>query len=81
MKKQNPSVIHKIILRKRSLIESVNDELKNICSIEQTRNRSTCGFFINMISGQCAYNFLPKKPSLNIQPVYDNHKNQLLIAA
>jgi len=81
MKKQNLSDIDKILHRKRSLIESVNDELKNICSIEHTRHRSTCGFFINLLTGLSAYHFLPKKPSLNIKPVYDNNNNQLLLAA
>ncbi|RNL67031.1 IS982 family transposase [Sinomicrobium pectinilyticum] len=80
MKKQNISDIDKIFLRKRALIESVNDELKNICSIEHSRHRSPVGFIINLVSGLCAYHFLPKKPSLNIQP-NKNNNGQLLLAA
>lgn len=79
MKKQNLSDTDKILLRKRSLIESVNDELKNICSIEHTRHRSMKGFLINMISGLIAYQFLPKKPSLNIKP--DIQPKQLSLCA
>jgi hypothetical protein len=40
MKEMNFSDTDKIVLRKRSFIESVNDELKNICSIQHTRHRS-----------------------------------------
>lgn len=79
MKKQNLSDTDKILLRKRALIESVNDELKNICNIQHTRHRSTKGFLINLVSGLAAYHFLPKKPSLNIKPFHENQ--QLLLSA
>ena len=81
MKKQNLSDVDKILLRKRALIESVNDELKNICSIEHTRHRSLGGFINNLVSGLCAYHFLPKKPSLNIKPNTQNNQQLLLTAA
>lgn len=54
----------KILLRKRALIEYVNDFLKNICQIEHFRHRSRCNFVTNLVSGIAAYAFLPKKPSL-----------------
>ncbi len=57
----------KILLRKRALIESVNEELKNICQIEHTRHRSVNNFVTNLISGLIAYCFLPKKPALNLE--------------
>jgi hypothetical protein len=53
--------------RKRALIESVLDELKNICQIEHTRHISHEGFIINLLSGLIAYSYLPKKPSLNLE--------------
>ena len=56
----------KLILRKRAVIESVNDELKNICQIEHTRHRSFTNFITNLIAGLLAYSFLPKKPSINV---------------
>lgn len=56
----------KILLKKRALIETVNDELKNICQIEHTRHRSFENFITNLLSGLIAYSFFPKKPSLNI---------------
>jgi hypothetical protein len=57
----------KITLRKRSVIETVNDELKNICQIEHARHRSFTNFIVNMIAGLIAYNFLPKKPAIKFQ--------------
>ncbi|WP_298288819.1 IS982 family transposase [uncultured Lutibacter sp.] len=54
----------KILLRKRSIIETVNDELKNICQVEHSRHRSFGNFLTNLISGIIAYSFLPKKPSI-----------------
>ena len=65
----------KILLRKRSLIETVNDELKNICQIEHSRHRSPKNFLVNLVAGMIAYNFLPKKPKLNL--AYDQYQPQL----
>jgi IS5 family transposase len=55
-----------ILLRKRAIIECVNDFLKNICQIEHSRHRSVANFLVNLISGLIAYSFLPKKPSLYV---------------
>jgi len=74
-KNMKNSLMHihdKLILRKRSLIETVNDELKNICQIEHTRHRSVDNFLANLISGLIAYSFLPKKPSINIENIDNN---------
>lgn len=73
-KNMKNSLMHihdKILLRKRAIVESVYDELKNICQIEHTRHRSFENFLSNLISGLIAYSFLPKKPSLNLE-VIDN---------
>jgi len=56
-----------ILLRKRSVIETINDELKNICQIEHSRHRSFGNFITNMLSGLIAYSFFPKKPSINVE--------------
>ena len=53
-----------LLLRKRAIIESVNDFLKNICQIEHSRHRSGCNFITNLVSGLVAYSFLPKKSSI-----------------
>jgi hypothetical protein len=56
----------KILLRKRAVIESVNDFLKNVCQIEHSRHRSQLNFLVNLVAGLVAYSFLPNKPSLHI---------------
>lgn len=62
----------KIMLRKRSVIETVNDELKNICQIEHSRHRSFENFITNLIAGLIAYSFFPKKPAIKYQPLETN---------
>ncbi|NJN24819.1 MAG: IS982 family transposase [Cyclobacteriaceae bacterium] len=59
----------KILLRKRSVIETVNDELKNICQVEHSRHRSFSNFITNLISGLIAYSFMPKKPTIKYESV------------
>jgi hypothetical protein len=61
----------RIMLRKRAVIESVNDELKNICQIEHTRHRCFANFITNLIAGLLAYSFLPKKPSIKVDYIDD----------
>lgn len=60
--------IDKLLLRKRAIIESVIDQLKNISQVEHTRHRSPINAFINIIAGLIAYCHQPKKPSLNLFP-------------
>ncbi len=72
MKNSLMTMSDKILLRKRSVIETVNDELKNICQIEHSRHRSFGNFLVNIISGLIAYSFLPKKPSIKYQTVKTN---------
>ena len=67
MKNSLMNLYDKILLRKRSVIETVNDELKNTCQIEHTRHRSVDNFTTNLFAGLIAYNLLPKKPSMNIE--------------
>ena len=59
----------KILLRKRSVIETVNDELKNICQVEHSRHRSFNNFISNLVSGLIAYSFFPKKPAIKYNPI------------
>ena len=53
-----------VILRKRSIIETINDELKNMAQVEYSRHRSFHNFVNNLMSGLAAYCFFPKKPML-----------------
>ena len=69
MKQKLMPLKDKIFLRKRSIIETVNDQLKNISQIEHTRHRSVGNFLVNLLSGIVAYTHQPKKPSLK----YDNN--------
>jgi hypothetical protein len=66
MKQKALSNEEKLLLRKRSVIETVNDELKNICQVEHTRHRSIAGFILNIMSAIAAYSFFPKKPSIKM---------------
>ncbi len=67
MKNSLMNLYDKILLRKRTVIETVNDELKNICQIEHTRHRSVDNFVTNLIAGIIAYKLMPKKPNMNIE--------------
>lgn len=66
MKQKLISMKDKILLRKRVLIETVNDQLKNISQIEHTRHRSIANFLVNLLSGLAAYALQDKKPCLNL---------------
>lgn len=80
MKSMNLSDTDKILLRKRAIIETVNDELKNICLIQHTRHRSLQGFLNNALSALIAYQSFDKKPSIKISHEL-NDRNQLLAVA
>ena len=67
MKNKLMSLVDKLLLRKRTLIESVNDQLKNISQIEHPRHRSGANFLVNLVGGLVAYTYQPKKPSLNLR--------------
>ncbi len=64
MKNKLMDLTDRIYLRKRALIETVIDFLKNICQIEHTRHRSVFNFGVNILAGLVAYTFLEKKPAL-----------------
>lgn len=67
MKSKLLPLFDKLLLRKRTLIETINDQLKNISQIEHSRHRSPFNFFVNLLAGLVAYTFREKKPSLNIR--------------
>lgn len=64
MKNKLYTVVDKILLRKRSIVETINDQLKNISNIEHSRHRSQNNFFVNLLSGLIAYTHQPKKPKI-----------------
>ena len=72
MKKKATDFMDKVILRKRAVIETINDVLKNICYIEHTRHRSFDNFIGNLIAGLTAYSFMETKPSIKIDRMLPN---------
>ena len=61
----------KLLLRKRAIIETVNDELKNIAQMEHSRHRAFDNFIVNLLSGIAAYCCFPKKPCINVSRTVD----------
>ena len=67
MKNRLMSFRDRILLRKRSVIETINDELKNICQVAHSRHRGTANFIMNLIAGLSAYCFFDKKPAIKFE--------------
>ena len=66
MKNQLMLISDRLLLRKRFIIETITDQLKNISQIEHTRHRSPANFAVNLLAGLIAYTHQPKKPSLHL---------------
>jgi transposase len=81
MKNKLMPTIDKLLLRKRALIECVNDQLKNISQIEHTRHRSAPNGIVNILAAVVAYTFQPRKPALDLFTKQDSQDQQLLLAA
>lgn len=56
------SIADRILLSKRALVETVNDELKNIAQIGHSKHRFFHNFIANSMSAIAAYCFFEKKP-------------------
>ena len=65
------SVSDRLLLRKRAIIETVNDELKNIAQVEHSRHRCFDNFIVNLLGAIAAYYLFPKKPCINVQRTID----------
>lgn len=74
MKNQLMHLSDKLLLRKRAMIESIIDQLKNISQIEHARHRSPTNFVVHLVAGLIAYSHQDKKPSLHLN-------ERLLLAA
>ncbi len=61
-------LLDKLLLRKRALIETIIDQLKNISQIEHSRHRSVVNYFADIVTGLIAYTYRDKLPSLNLNP-------------
>ena len=69
----------KIMLRKRSIIETVNDILKNVAQLVHTRHRSMHNFLMNLLAAMGAYCFFQSKPAVNFDYEVPNTDGQLTI--
>ncbi len=56
----------KLLQRKRAILETIIDQLKNISQIEHTRHRGFLDFLVNLVRGLIAYCLQPKRPSLGV---------------
>ena len=66
MKAKVISAFDKAMLSKRYIIETINDQLKNISQVEHSRHRSESGFMLNVISGVVAYCLKTQKPRIKL---------------
>src|SRR3982750_3378337 len=81
MKNKLMPILDKLLLRKRALIECVNDQLKNMSQIAHTRHRSAANGIVNMLAAVVAYTFQPKKPALDLSATTETQAQRLLLAA
>lgn len=65
------SVSNKLLLRKRAIIETVNDELKNIAQMEHSRHWCFENLIVNTLGAIAAYCNFPQKPCINLQRTFD----------
>ena len=66
MKNRLMHLSDKLLVRKRVIIESIIDQLKNISQIEHSRHRSPVNFVVHVIAGLIAYSHQDKKPGLHL---------------
>lgn len=59
-------LVDKLLLRKRAIIETINDQIKNIQQVEHTRHRSVVNAMVNVLAALVAYTHQPRKPSLHL---------------
>lgn len=71
--------LDKLLLRKRSIVETINDQLKNISQIEHTRHRSIWNFMVNLIAGLIAYSHQEKKPRIRLGLYEFGHDGSLVV--
>ena len=79
MKQRLMPLYDKIMLRKRNIIETVNDMLKNVAQLVHTRHRSVHNFLMNLLAAMGAYCFFLSKPAVNFDYEVPNSDGQLTI--
>lgn len=68
MKPQLLPLFDKLMLKRRSIIETINDQLKSISQIQHSRHRSINNFVVNLLAGLIAYSLRPNKPAVRLAP-------------
>ena len=79
MKQRLMPLYVRIMLSKRSIIESINDMLKNVARLVHTRHRSVHNFLMNMLAAIGAYCFLATKPEVNFDFEVSESNGQLVL--
>jgi hypothetical protein len=77
MKNKLMPLYDRLLLRKRSVIETINDELKNVAMLVHSRHRSVLNFAMNALSALAAYCFFDKKPAINMDFCIEESKGEL----
>ncbi|MEF3075433.1 transposase [Methylobacter sp. Wu1] len=67
MKAQAIDAFDQLLLRKRSINETTNDQLKNIGDLEHSRHRSLANYVSNIIASLVVYSYQDKKPALQLR--------------
>lgn len=79
MRQQLMPIYDKIMLRKRSIIKSVNDMLKNVAQLVHSRHRSVPNFLMNLLAALGAYCFFSTKPGVNFDFEISETDGQLVL--
>ena len=69
MKNQFLEIDDKLRLKKRALIESVNDILMSVQDVDHRRHRSPLNALVHTLAGLVAYHFYDTKPCVYVKPV------------
>jgi IS5 family transposase len=80
MKPVERSDFEKEYLRRRSLVETVLDQLEHEFKIKHTRHRSPVNFVIHTLTGLAAYCFKPNKPTMSVD-IVDLHPTPTYVSA
>ena len=79
MKNKLMPMYEKLLLRKRSVIETINDELKNVAQLVHSRHRSVLNFAMNALAALAAYSFFDKKPAINMDFCIEGQEGEITL--
>jgi hypothetical protein len=79
MKNKLVPMMDKLLGRKRAIIETINDQLKNISQIEHSRHRSVTNCMVNILAGLAAYTLQEKKPAIKFNEPKSHFSHELIL--